>query len=269
MAIIKSNGIDIYYEELGDASLPPLLLIMGITAPGSVWYDHAKEWSKKFRCIIVDNRGVGKSEKPAGPYTTALMADDYAGILDHLGLENVSVAGVSMGGTIALQLAIRHPNKVKSMILMCPWARCDNKAKATFELMVNCKDRFTPAQFSHFVQQLIYSKASWDDPKIAQELAEGQAAAAIDENQQPLHGLEGQAAACVNHNVLNDLPTILQDTLVIGGEDDQFTPKWMAEEIVEAMPNAELYLYPKAGHIFHFEHLKDFNQRTLNWLLAH
>lgn len=268
MAIIQSNGISIYFEEMGSPTAPPLLLIMGITAPGSVWYDHAKEWSKKFRCIIVDNRGVGKSDKPKGPYTTAMIADDYAGILDHLGLENVRVAGVSMGGAIALELALRHPKKVKSMILMCPWARCDNKTKATFELMINCKDRCTPAQFSHFVQQLIYSKASWDDPKVAKELAQGQEAAAIDENQQPLHGLEAQAYACINHNVLKDLPKITQQTFVIGGEDDQFTPKWMAEEIVEAMPNAELYLYPRAGHIFHFEHIKDFNQRTLNWFLA-
>lgn len=269
MPIIDPNGIQLYYEELGDASKPPLLLIMGITAPGSVWYDHAKAWQKDFRCILVDNRGVGKSDKPKGPYTTAQMADDCAGLLETLNLENVSVAGVSMGGTIALKLAVRHPKLIKSLLLMCPWARCDNKAKAIFEHMMVCKARFRPEEFSHYIQLLIYSKASWDNEETVKELAEGRAADAIGDNQQPLHGLEGQAYACINHNVYDKLGSISQPTFIVGGEEDEFTPKWMAEEINAAMPNAELYLYPKSGHIFHFENLNDFNQRALNWLSAH
>jgi pimeloyl-ACP methyl ester carboxylesterase len=267
MPIIKANGIDLYYEEKGDKNKPPLLLIMGITAPGSVWYAHAEEWEKEFRCIIVDNRGVGQSDKPKGPYSTEQMADDYASLLEHLSLEDVLVAGVSMGGTIALQLAIRHPKKVKSLVLMCPWARCDNKAKAIFQHMMKCKARFRPEEFSHYIQLLIYSKASWDNPLIYNELEEGRAADAIGDMQQPLHGLEGQAWACINHNVLNNLSSIKQPTIVFGGEEDEFTPNWMAHEIVEAMPYAELFLYPKSGHIFHFENLEDFNHRSLNWLI--
>lgn len=269
MPIVKSNGINLYYEEHGSVSNPPLLLIMGITAPGSVWNAHVDDWKKEFRCILFDNRGVGKSEKPAGPYSTEQMADDCAGLLDSLNLKNVLVAGVSMGGTIALQLAIRHPAKVKSLLLMCPWARCDNTAKAIFQQMMLCKARFRPEEFSHFIQLLIYSKASWDDEKNYEELAEGRAAEAINENQQPLHGLEGQAYACINHYVLNKLASIPHPTLVIGGEEDKFTPRWMAEEIVSEMPNAELYLYPKAAHIFHFENLEDFNMRAKTWLLQH
>lgn len=89
MPIVETNGIKLYYEERGSASAQPLLLIMGITAPGSVWEPHVAYWEKYFRCIVVDNRGVGKTDKPAGPYTTAQMADDYAGLLDALNLEKV------------------------------------------------------------------------------------------------------------------------------------------------------------------------------------
>jgi pimeloyl-ACP methyl ester carboxylesterase len=267
MPIIKANGINLFYEERGIKTNPPLLLVMGITAPGFVWYAHVEEWEKQFRCIIVDNRGVGQSDKPKGPYSTEQMADDYAALLDHLNLENVCVAGVSMGGTIALQLAIRHSKKVKALLLMCPWARCDNRAKAIFHHIMTCKARFRPEEFSHYIQHLIYSRKSWDDPKIYQELAEGRDADAIGENQQPLHGLEGQAWACINHNVLDQLSFIQQPTIVFGGTEDEFTPNWMALEIVEKITNAELFLYPESGHIFHFENLEDFNQRSLTWLI--
>ncbi|MEI7583456.1 alpha/beta hydrolase [Runella sp.] len=269
MPFVQTNGINFYYEERGSSSAEPLLLIMGITAPGSVWEPHASYWQTDFWCIIGDNRGVGLSDKPVGPYSTAQMADDYAGLLDALQIEKVSVVGCSMGSTIAQQLAIRHPEKVKSLVLMCPWARCDNAAKAIFQHMMHCKARFRPEEFSLYIQQLIYSKASWDNEQVALDLEEGRKSAAIDPFPQPLHGLEGQAAACINHNALPDLLSVQQPTLVIGGKEDIFTPVWMAEEVTGAIPNAELYLYEKSGHIFHFEQLDDFNPRVKKWLLSH
>lgn len=174
-----------------------------------------------------------------------------------------------MGSTIAQQLAIRHPQKVNSLVLMCPWARCDNVAKAIFQHIMTCKARFRPEEFSHYIQLLIYSKASWDDEKVAAELAEGRQQAAIGAEPQPLHALEGQAWACITHNALEALSSLTQPALVIGGKEDIFTPVWMAEEVAKAIPKADLYLYEKAGHIFHFEKLEDFNERVKSWLLVH
>ena len=91
------------------------------------------EWQKDFRCILGDNRGVGESDKPEGPYTSEMMADDYAGLLDELGIESARVVGCSMGSIIAQQLALRHPEKVKSAVLMCTWSRCDRYAVSVFE----------------------------------------------------------------------------------------------------------------------------------------
>lgn len=263
MPTIKTNGINFYYEERGSGE--PLLLIMGITAPGSVWNVHVADWKHHFRCIIGDNRGVGQTDKPAGPYTTEQMADDYAGLLDSLGLENVHVVGCSMGSTIAQQLAIRHPDKVKSLVLMCPWARCDNYAKGLFNHIMNSKARFRPEEFSLYIQLLIFSKSSWDNIQKHEELETGRRQDGYNPYPQPLHGLEGQAAACIAHNALNDLGKINKPTLVIGGKEDIFTPVWMAEEVANGIPGAELYLYDKLGHAFHFENTEDFNQRVRNW----
>ena len=267
MPIIHTNGIDLYYEERGSGD--PLLLIMGITAPGSVWEKHAAHWGKEFRCITVDNRGVGLSDKPAGPYTTEQMADDYAGLLDVLQIQKVRVVGCSMGSTIAQQLAIRHPEKISSLVLMCPWARCDNTAKAVFQHMIDCKARLRPEEFSLFIQLLIYSKSSWDDDTMFSEMEEGRKQAAVEPQSQPLHGLEGQAAACINHDVLDKLHQIQQHVLVIGGKEDVFTPLWMAEEVAVAIPNAELHIYEGCGHAFHWEKIEDFNLRVINWIMDH
>lgn len=267
MPFVDTNGINLHYEERGTGE--PLLLIMGITAPGSVWEKHADDWQHHFRCILGDNRGVGQSDKPAGPYSTAQMADDYAGLIDKLGLGTVRVVGVSMGSTIAQQLALRHPDKVRSLVLMCPWARCDRTAEAIFRHMATIKARLRPEEFANYIQLLIYAKGSWDDDATYAELQAGQQQAAVDASPQPLHGLEGQAEACIAHNTLADLGNIEQPCLVIGGRNDIFTPVWMSEEVAGAIKNSELHLYDDAGHAFHWERIDDFNPRICDWLLAH
>ena len=85
MPLIETNGIKFNYEERGSGE--PLICIMGVTAPGGVWDAHAQAWESHFRCILGDNRGVGLTDKPEGPYTTAMMADDYAGLMDKLGIK--------------------------------------------------------------------------------------------------------------------------------------------------------------------------------------
>ncbi|WP_317174412.1 alpha/beta fold hydrolase [Cyclobacterium roseum] len=265
MSVVQSNGINLHYEERGSGD--PLLLIMGITAPGAVWEKHVAYWEKSFRCILVDNRGVGLSDKPPGPYSSAQMADDCAGLLKHLGLSDVRVVGVSMGSIIAQQLAIRHSKLVRSLVLMCPWARCDRKAKDIFRHMMDCKARLRPEEFSLYVQLLIFSKASFDDDSGYEDMVADRENAALDPTPQPLVGLEGQAEACIHHQVLDLLPDIQQPTFVLGGEVDAFTPQWMTREVAGAIPNSQLHIYPGSGHAFHWENLEDFNHRVNQWLL--
>ena len=265
MPKVTVNGIQMHYEELGSGE--PLICIMGITAPGGVWEAHAEEWSKHFRCIMPDNRGVGLSDKPEGPYTSAMMADDYAALMDELGIKQARVVGCSMGSIIAQQLMLRHPEKVSSAILMCTWARCDNYAKGIFQHMETCKARFTPGEFMHYIQTLIFAKPFWDNSDCYASLAEGQEGADLDPTPQPLHGLQAQSAACTSHDSLAELPNIKVPCLITGGIDDIFTPLWMANEVANAIPNSDSYFYDNSGHGFHFENLPAFNEKTTAWLL--
>jgi pimeloyl-ACP methyl ester carboxylesterase len=267
MPHVTTNNLRIYFEERGNGD--PLLLIMGITAPGSVWEKHAEFWAEDFRCLMPDNRGVGQTDKPAGPYTSRLMADDFANLLDELGLKKVRVVGCSMGSIIAQQLALHHPTRVRSMVLMCPWARCDAYARGIFEHMKAIKARLRPEEFMTYIQLLIFSKPTWDKATEYEGFLAGRRDAALAASPQPLHALEAQAAACMSHDTLRQLGQIKCPTLVIGGEADIFTPRWMAEEVAKGIPGAELHLYPGAGHAFHWERIADFNPHVRDWLKAH
>ncbi|MEM9280299.1 MAG: alpha/beta hydrolase [Verrucomicrobiota bacterium] len=267
MPKVETNGITMAYEELGTGD--PLVMIMGITAPGAVWEAHADDWSQHFRCIMPDNRGVGDSDKPPGDYSSEMFADDYAGLMDELGIEQARVVGVSMGSIIAQQLALRHSSRVKSAVLMCPWARCDRYAKSVFQHMQDCKAALTPEAFMEWIQLLIFTKPFWDNDQAFESLLEGRKDAASNENPQPLAALKSQAAACINHNLGDHLDGISCPCLIIGGKEDIFTPKWMAEEVAAGIPNSDLHLYDDAGHAFHWEVMDDFNPRVRKWLLEH
>jgi pimeloyl-ACP methyl ester carboxylesterase len=256
-----------YYEERGAGD--PLLMIMGITARGAVWEKHAAYWERNFRCILPDNRGIGLSDKPAGDYTSAQMADDYAGLLKELGISKARVVGCSMGSIIAQQLALRHPQLVRSIVLMCTWARCDRYARDVFQHMIHIKSRLRPEEVAVYLQLLIFAKPYWDNDAAYAEMMEGRSAAAADTLPQPIPGFEGQASACMNHNTLDDLAKVVCPTLVIGGQSDIFTPRWMAEEVASRIPHSDLHLYAGAGHAFHWECIEDFNPRVRDWLLAH
>ena len=119
-----------------------------------------------------------------------------------------------------------------------------------------------------FIQLLIFAKETWDDDAAYKDFLEGRTEAANDSNPQPLHGLVGQAVACIEHDVFDQLGEIKCPSLVSGGEDDMFTPQWMAKEVAGGIAKSELHLYPGAGHAFHWERIDDFNPRVRDWLLA-
>src|SRR5262245_22114978 len=123
MSTAKIGSLDIYYEEHGAGE--PLLLIMGLAADSTAWMFQVPAFAEKYRTIVFDNRGVGRSSKPAGPYTIHEMADDAAGLLDALHVQRAHVVGVSMGGMIAQELELRHPERVHGLVLACTYPEPD------------------------------------------------------------------------------------------------------------------------------------------------
>jgi pimeloyl-ACP methyl ester carboxylesterase len=263
MPYITTNGIRIHYEERGSGD--PLILIMGLGAPGSRWEDHVASYEQHFRCILIDNRGAGESDKPAGPYTTKMMADDAAGLMQALGIDKARVAGLSMGSGIAQELALNYPQMLRSLVLISSWGRCDQYTRTVFEHFKKMRALTSPADFTQLLQLWIAAPDYYEehyDQMIQDQIN-------AEEGYMPLHAFIAQCDACMTHAAFDRLGQITVPTLLTVGDADIFTPLRLTAEMHEKMPGSEMLVFAGRGHIHHWEDLERFNARTLQFLRDH
>ena len=258
---VKVDGLEIGCELRGSGA--PLLLLMGLGAPGAAWEPHVREWEKHFRCIVMDNRGAGASGKPAGPYTTARMADDAAGLLDQLDLPAVHVAGISMGSAIAQELALRRPDRVRRLVLISSWARCDDYMKQLFETFALTRSRLSPQAFTRLLQLWIWTPGYFSAQRDA--MVEAAEQAGVDP--MPEAAFAAQCQACLTHDTLDRLARITQPSLLTVGDADIFTPPRLSIAMQEQLPQARLEVFAGGGHCHHWEELDRFNRTVCDFLL--
>jgi pimeloyl-ACP methyl ester carboxylesterase len=261
---VKSNGVNIFYQIRGAGD--PLILLMGFGADGNVWEKHAAVYQKHFQCIILDNRGVGLSDQPKGPYTTKMMAEDTIAVMDHLGIEQVKVAGISMGGAIAQELAINHPKRVSCLVLISTWPIFNVYAQVVYENLKKLRITSKPEDFMELLQLWIFASPYYEN-NLA-ELKEGQLDAAANANPQSQNGFEGQLDACIHHNTVDRLEQIKVPTLITVGGMDIFTPPPFSHILNEKIVGSKLITFPNGGHVHHWEDLDYFNQVTTKFLLS-
>jgi pimeloyl-ACP methyl ester carboxylesterase len=263
MPSIKANGINIHYEEIGSGE--PLLLIMGLGADGSLWAQHVDVYKDHFRCIMMDNRGSGRSDKPDGPYTIKQMADDAVGLLDALNIIKAHISGISMGGAIAQEIAINNPERVLTATLISTWAQCDTYATRIFEMFKETIIVADKINFTRLLQLWIftpdYHNKEMDD-LLKREIEGGQY-----QYPMPQHAFLAQCDACIAHDTTDRLNNIVAPTLITVGEEDIFTPLKFSRHIAEHTPNNELYIVHGGGHAHHWEKLDEFNDKTLSFLM--
>ena len=261
MPVVISNGIRIHYEKRGSGD--PLILIMGLGAPGSRWKDHAASYQKHFHCILMDNRGAGESDRPVGPYTTRTMADDTAGLMTALGIENARIAGISMGSAIAQELALSYPKNVRSLVLVSSWSRSDRYTQNVFEQFKKMRELASPADFTQLLQLWIASASYYEEH--FDEMVRDQTMA--QEVYMPVQAFQAQSDACSMHNTFDRLDRITAPTLLTVGDADIFTPLRLTVEMHERMPDSEMIVFKGLGHIHHWEDLERFNDVTTQFLL--
>jgi pimeloyl-ACP methyl ester carboxylesterase len=255
---VEANGIELAYTERGSGD--PLVLIMGLGADRSAWELHAQSFEQSFRCFAVDNRGAGASSAPVGPYSTADMADDYAGLIRSLGAGPVRVAGISMGGAIAQELALRHPDLVQRLVLVSTWARGDDYTKEIFRHFSRMRGAASPEEFTHLLQLWIWTPEYFN--AHLQELQDVRS----ERSTMPQHAFDAQCAACIGHDARDRVAEIRVPTLITAGDRDIFTPMAFAEELHAQIPGSELKVFPGTGHAHHWEVLDQFNEFTTEWL---
>ncbi len=276
MPIAQSNGIELYYEEHGAGE--PLLLIMGLGADSLAWMFQREAFAERYRTIVFDNRGVGRSSKPAGPYTIAQMADDTAGLLDALAIERAYVVGISMGGMIAQELALRHADRVRGLVLGCTYARPDRGVATTFEeslaffggargangeIVVDLA-KLDPMAFIQRLLPLTFTPQFMmtELPKLMQVFA-GSLQYGFD-----MQAVMAQVAATQAHDTLERLGAIAAPTLVVTGDCDLLIPPANSELIAARIPGARLETIAGGSHAFNFETPELFNRTVLDFLAS-
>lgn len=250
MPHLQSNGISLYYEEHGSGD--PLILIMGFTISSIGWHWNIPAFAQSFRTIAFDNRGVGQSEKPAVPYSMPLFADDTAGLLDGLGIDRAHIFGISMGGMIAQEFALRHPGRVKSLILGCTHCGGENATLSSDPEVRRMLEHIESVSVEEAALAMTkVAVTPWFTQKHMDTLLELNRLSAV--HPTPKHGMVSQMAAIQSHDTYARLPQITAPCLVMTGKQDGLVPPENSVVLSRQIPNAELLILSNASHLFNIE----------------
>jgi 3-oxoadipate enol-lactonase len=255
------DGCRLHYQVVGRPGGDPVLLIQGLGADMTGWTFQRLALAPRYRTIAIDNRGAGRSDKPFGRYTLDQMADDAVAVLDAAGIERAHVIGASMGGAIAQLLALRHPARVESLVLMCtacrnhPWRRelLLEWAAIANELGVGEMSRraahwvVAPRSIRRFLPAL-----GWLGPLYLGL---------------PAHAFAAQVRAIVDApDAADELAEISAPTMIMVGNQDILTPRGDSEELAERIPGSELVVISGAAHGLMVEHATTVNRIVLSFL---
>ncbi len=239
-----SDGARLYWEEHGAGE--PLLLIMGLGATHEWWARVTPTLAARYRTILLDNRGVGRSDVPPGPYSIPEMADDAAAVMDAAGVDTAHVFGASMGGMIAQELALRHPSRVRSLILGCTACGGEQVVPASREVGAKLAARASMTrEEAMWVMAPYIFDAGTPKEMVAEDIATRLESTVTNEGY--FAQLQGIRAWSGSHDRLG---TIAVPTLVIHGESDELVPPENGRIVARAIPGSQLVMIPHASHIF-------------------
>jgi pimeloyl-ACP methyl ester carboxylesterase len=263
------DGIE--YEIRGEG--PWLLMINGIGAGKAAWEFCIDDFARHFRCLTFDNRGVGDSHVPDGPYTTRQMADDAAKVMAAAGVEKAHVMGISMGGAIAQEFAINYPRLVDRLAIVCSWAACDRYLERCFVIMKEmalAEGAKGPGWSNHvqkFLSLIAFARDYfYDGIRLVDETEAGAAAAVAAGREQNYLGFVAQADACLSHDTRKRVAQIKAPTYILAGDADAFTPLPLSEELAERIEGATLEIMEGNGHVMFLERTREFNARIFDFL---
>jgi pimeloyl-ACP methyl ester carboxylesterase len=270
------RDVDLYYEEHGSGAA--LLCIMGFATDSTGWLLQVPDFSQRYRTIVFDNRGVGRSDKPTTAYTIHEMADDAAALLDHLKIERAHVVGLSMGGMIAQELVLRHPRRVRGLVLAAtfpePDAATEEQRTVLFTQMGGTitetgemRIDFTamnPMMFFQHLLPLVFNPSfiQTELPKLMQ-LFSGALQYGFS-----IEAILGQLQAVMAHKATDRLAHITAPTLVLTGDADRLIAPANSDVLAQTIPGAKLVTIPGGSHAFNIEMPDLFNRTVLDFLAA-
>jgi 3-oxoadipate enol-lactonase len=247
MPVIDAGNVELSYERSGSG--PPLLLIMGLSGTLLHWGEPLMQGLRAdFDVISYDHRGVGASSRVEAPFAIADLATDAAGLLSALGVESAHVMGISMGGMIAQELALAHPELLRTLTLGCtycggPGSSLPAQPELGAAIMSGDRDRAVRAMWEANVSE----RFAQDDEAYARFHAIGlERAVAVAVTME-------QLSAITRHDTSTRLGALGMPTLVVHGTEDAIIPVENGRMVAGLIPEARLEIWPDTGHLFFWE----------------
>ncbi len=268
MPIITTNGIDLYYEIHGRGE--PLVLIAGLGYDGWMWHRMIPGLAEHFQVISFDNRGVGQSDKPAGPYTAGMLAADVIGLLDAFDIDKAHIVGHSMGGFIAQALAVHHLDRVNRLVLSATNFGGPRHVPISPEAMAVLTD-VTGDPIARLRRGIVISCApgfAEQNPTLVDDWVDYRV-------RHPIDPAGYQAQLAIGLSLLPEaaafedkLAAVTVPALILFGEHDKVVPPANAALLAGKLPNAQIEILPNAGHFFPFEVPEEANRAIIRFLSA-
>ncbi|MCX7788884.1 MAG: 3-oxoadipate enol-lactonase [Spirochaetes bacterium] len=260
MAPLHSHRPKIHYVLEGPDKAPVLLFSHSLASSTVMWEPQVKHFHRSFRCLRFDTRGHGESEAPEGPYTFQLLADDVLALLDSLEIDKVHFVGLSMGGMIGQELALRHPDRLLSLTLSDTSARTPPEASKVWEQRIQqvkqegLKPLLEGTMERWFTDSFRKARPALYEKIEAQFL------------KTPVAGYIGCVQAIMKLDNLDRLPSIRTPTLILVGEEDPGTPVSVAEEIHRRIKGSKLAVIPHSRHLPNVEQAEKWNKELETFL---
>ncbi|MFX1495943.1 MAG: alpha/beta fold hydrolase [Promethearchaeota archaeon] len=278
-AYAKINGIKICYDVLGKGY--PVILVHGFGDKKEHFRAQVGDLSGYFKVIRFDNRGAGKSDRPPGPYTMEIYADDVNALMDDLEIEKANIVGHSFGGMIVQYFVLKYPHRVNKVVLINTFpglSKADVFNEKGFEMYQNNaiegSKEFMKDPLKNFLKgaKYSYSRPFWklmmQNPKkkfhniwSVEDLVEEKLT-----NPTTANDIKNQLAAIKTYNVYNKLHEIKKEVLILCAEKDKTTPKLVNQKIHEQIPNSKLVVIKKAAHQSILEKAPDINKYIIDFL---
>ena len=263
----RSGALRIAYELRGTLHRrrPWLVMIQGMGLDRLGWQPVLGTLGRHFRLVLVDNRGFGSSSQ-AGSFSVADMAGDVVAVLDAAGIRRAHVMGASLGGMVAQELAIAHPERVDGLILACTaegWPFAYPMPAASVRMLAATAGLTAEAALRRHTENALSARTVRDHPELVSRLVEIQRSRPAD-----TAALSAQAAAGARYAGRLRQRRIRARTLVLQGRADTVVDPRNARLLADRIPGAELVIFPELGHLLFWEDPDGFADATASFLLA-